>query len=259
CTIVGVTSPTYFGRATAGNGPALTLPMAWHAALGLKDHTTFALVGRLRPGVTPEAARAELDARYQHALAEHRPTASDSSPPAFSHIELHSGIRGASDDERFSREVWILQLVAGIVLLLATVNVASLQLARGAGRERELATRLALGATRPRLIRQLLAESLLVAAVGGLLGVCLAQWGADALLALTLGTTPLASPVLQTPVVLFTLGLIALAAILCGIVPAARLTRTDQTGRLSTSLRTRTGDRAPRGGWSLVVVQVALS
>jgi predicted permease len=261
CTIVGVASPDYFGQRTAGGAPKLTLPMTWHGAFGLKDHTTFEMLGRLQDGVTPEVARQELDTRYQQVLAEERTVGRDPAdgPVAASHIELQSALRGNFDNETFAREVWILQLVAALVLLLATVNVASLQLARGAGRERELATRLALGATRPRLIRQLLAESLLVAAVGGLLGICLAQWGADALLALTLGNTPLASPVLQTPVVLFTLGLIALAAILCGIAPAARLTRTDQTGRLSTSLRTRTGDRAPRGGWSLVVVQVALS
>src|SRR6185295_15377736 len=184
-------------------------------------------LGRLRPGVTPEAARAELDARYQHALAEHRPTASDSSPPAFSHIELHSGIRGASDDERFSREVWILQLVAGIVLLLATVNVASLQLARGAGRERELSTRLALGATRPRLIPQLLVESLLVSGAGGILGLGVAQWGADGLLTLTRGAAPLDTTVLTVPVVAFVIATIGVATMLSGIVPALRLTRAD--------------------------------
>jgi predicted permease len=262
CTIVGVTGPNYFGRRTAGDAPALTVAMTWHRALGLKDHLTFELLGRLRTGAMPEAARAELDALYQHALAEQPAAgASMSIRPAISHIELQSAMRGDFDDDRFAREVWILQLVAGLVLLLATVNVASLQLARGAGREQELATRLALGATRPRLIRQLLAESLLVSAGGGLLGLLAARWGADALLALTLGNTPLASsPLLQGPIVAFTLAVSLLAAMLSGIVPALRLTRADQTSGMSTSLRTRGGDRgAPRAGWSLIVVQVALS
>jgi predicted permease len=269
CTIVGVTGPTFFGERTAGSAPALMLPMTWHGALGLKDHQTFEMLGRVRPGATREAARTELDALYQQALAAERPAAAaragastSERAPMVSHIELQSALRGDFDNERFAREVWILQLVAGLVLLLATVNVASLQLARGAGRERELATRLALGATRPRLIRQLLAESLIVAAAGGLLGLCAAQWGADVLLSLTLGHTPpssTASPVVQMPVVAFTIALIGLAALLCGMFPAIRLTRTDQTGGLSTSLRPRTGDRAPRGGWSLIVVQVALS
>jgi predicted permease len=260
CTIVGVTSPTYFGRGIAGNGPALTLPMAWHAALGLKDHTTFGLLGRLRPGVGPDTARSELDALYQRALAEERPTSSDPSNPAtVSHIELHPGLRGDSDNGRFTREVWILQLVAGIILLLATVNVASLQLARGAGRARELATRLALGATRTRLIRQLLVESLLVSSAGGILGLAVAQWGADGLLIITRGAAPLNTTVLTVPVVAFTIALIGVATMVSGVVPALRLTRPDQASRLSTSLRTRHADHASRGGWSLIVVQVALS
>jgi predicted permease len=261
CTIVGVTSPTYFGRQTAGNAPALMLPMVWHGALGLKDHLTFELLGRLRGDVNPEVARAELDGLYQRALADERPAVSGSAPaaPPTSHIELQTAIRGDFDNERFAREVWILQLVAGLVLLLATVNVASLQLARGAGRERELATRLALGATRPRLIQQLLTESLLVSAAGGLLGLCAAQWGADALLVLTLGSAPLTSTGVQGPIIGFTLAMIVLAALLCGMVPALRLTRTDPIARVSTSLRTRTGGRSSRGGWSLIVAQVALS
>jgi predicted permease len=262
CTIVGVTGPTYFGRQTAGDAPALTLPMTWHGALGLKDHLSFELLGRVRTDVTREGARAELDAIYQRALTEQRVPGVVTDPsraPATSHIEFQSAARGDFDDERFAREVWILQLVAALVLLLATVNVAGLQLARGAGRRREIATRLALGATRPRLIRQMLAESLLVSAAGGILGLCAAQWGADALLALTVGTIPLTSPVLQGPIVAFTLAMILLAALLSGMMPALRLTRTDQMSRMSTSLRTRAGDRAPRGSWSLVVVQVALS
>jgi predicted permease len=230
CTIVGVTGADYYGQRTAGRGPALTIPMTWHTALGLKDHLSFELLGRLRDGVSREVARQELDTLYQQALAAERAANREASDgPLAAHIELQSALRGDFDNGQFTREVWILQLVAALVLLLATVNVASLQLARGAGRERELATRLALGATRPRLIRQLLAESLLVAALGGFLGLCVAQWGADVLLALTLGsTTTSASPVLQTPVVAFTLGLIVLAALLCGVVPAVRLTRTDQ-------------------------------
>jgi predicted permease len=265
CTIVGVAGPDYFGRQTAGSAPKLTLPMTWHGALGLKDHLTFELLGRLRPNVSPEAARQELDTLYQQTLVASPAGASANGPTgapitSTSHIELQSALRGDADDARFAREIWILQLVAGLVLLLAIVNVASLQLARGASRERELATRLALGATRPRLIRQLLAESLLIAAVGGLLGLCVAQWVADALIALTRGdAASTTSTVLHAPVVAFTVGLIVFAALLGGIVPALRLTRTNQTASLSTSLRTRGDDRAARRGWSLIVVQIALS
>ncbi len=321
-TIVGVHDNNYFGRQTAGSPLALTLPMAWHTALGLKDHTTFGLLGRLRPDVTREAARTELDILYQRAQIDERNAAPDAgattaagtataaapapaataagtptaaagpataagtstppavpaiagaptpaaapaliSAPAASHIELRSALRGSGSSERFEREVWILQLAAALVLLLATVNVASLQLARGAGRQRELATRLALGATRPRLVRQLLAEGLIVSAAGGLLGLVAAQWGADALVALPRGSNaaaPSTSPsmILDAPVLAVTFAAILLAALLSALVPAIKLTRADQTSGMSTSLRTRTGDRAPRAGWSLIVVQVALS
>jgi len=271
-TIVGVHDNNYFGRQTAGSPLALTLPMAWHTALGLKDHTTFGLLGRLRLDVTRDAARTELDAIYQRAQVEERAaaaaapdaTTAAAPAPAASHIELRSALRGSGSSERFEREVWILQLAAALVLLLATVNVASLQLARGAGRQRELATRLALGATRPRLVRQLLAEGLIVSAAGGLLGLVAAQWGADALVALARGTNAAApststSMIFDAPVLAVTFAAILLAALLSALVPAIKLTRADQTSGMSTSLRTRTGDRAPRAGWSLIVVQVALS
>lgn len=276
-TIVGVHDNNYFGRQTAGSPLALTLPMAWHTALGLKDHTTFGLLGRLRPDVTRDAARTELDIIYQRAQIDERNTTPDAGAttaagtatsaapaPAASHIELRSALRGSGSSERFEREVWILHLAAALVLLLATVNVASLQLARSAGRQRELATRLALGATRPRLVRQLLAEGLIVSAAGGLLGLVAAQWGADALVALARGSNAAApstsaSMILDAPVLAVTFAAILLAALLSALVPAIKLTRADQTSGMSTSLRTRTGDRAPRAGWSLIVVQVALS
>jgi hypothetical protein len=226
-TIVGVTGPDYFGRQTAGEGAALTLPMMWHATLGLKDHLTFVLLGRLLPGVTPDVARAELDALYQRALADERAAATQagSSAPSASHVELQPATRGDFDNQRFAREVWILQIVAGLVLLLAAVNVASLQLARGAGRQRELATRLAFGATRARLVRQLVAESLVVSAAGGLLGLGLASWGADGLLALTGGRGSVAAAIVQATSVAFTLALIVLAAMLCGIAPRGLICR----------------------------------
>jgi putative ABC transport system permease protein len=111
CTIVGVTSPTYYGRKTAGSAAALMLPMTWHTALGLKDHTAFKLLGRLRPDVTREAARSELDGIYQRILTRERAsTAVDPThAPALSRIELQPATRGAMDDyDRFGREVWIL-------------------------------------------------------------------------------------------------------------------------------------------------------
>ena len=107
-------------------------------------------------------------------------------------------------------------------------------------------------------MRQLLAESLLVSAAGGVIGLSVADWIAEVLLALTLPSVP-SNQVLDGPVIALTLVLIILAALLSGIVPALRLTRTDQIAGMSNSLRTRGGDRTSRASGALIVSQVALS
>jgi predicted permease len=172
--VVGVTSPRFFGRNVAGRSADVVLPMAFHRRLGLNDHDTFEIMARLKPGVTAELACADLDVGFQQLLT--REAGSQISPRVQKEIRaqkivLSPGFRGESQPtENFATEMRILAGVVGIALLIASVNVASLLLARASARQKEIGVRLALGAGRARLIRQLLTESVLLAGLGGALG-----------------------------------------------------------------------------------------
>jgi predicted permease len=173
-----------------------------------------------------------------------------------------SGSQGAMEiRSRAAKTIYILFAVVAVVLLIACANVANLLLARAALRGPEISLRLAVGASRWRLIRQLLTESLLLSVVGGLVGVLVGYWGKAALLFLTSENTDFLPTDLElrlnTRVLAFTFGLSLLTGILFGLVPAWRATRVDLNSALKQSKRTApTVSRLSNG---LIVVQVALS
>ena len=226
-------------------------------SMRLKDHDSVGIIARLKPDVDPRRARDELDAFYQSAR---RAGSGVGERP--SRIALVSAARGLSDlRDEFSLPLAVLMAVVCTVLLIACANVANLMLARGASRRKEIALRMAIGAGRARLFRQVLTESVVFAVAGGTIGFLLAAWGSDALLKLaSSGLTPVPLQVHHDARILaFTAGLSLLIGVLFGLAPAMRATKTD----LNSALKESSRDGGGRSGTGLkrilVVFQLSLS
>jgi len=160
----------------------------------------------------------------------------------------------------FSQALWVQLGAVGLVLLIACANLANLMLVRGTERRKEIAIRQALGASRGRLAQQMLTESMLLAAGGGILGVLLAQWAVPALVALSPAAMPRAQAIgISLPVLLFTMGVAALAGLVFGLLPAWRASRVDLNEDLKSETRGAGGgvERARIRG-TIVAAQLAV-
>jgi predicted permease len=215
------------------------------AGLGMKA------IGRLMPGVTVEQARAEMNS-IANRLAEAYPVA-----------DKDSGITVMSLKQSMVGEIepflFVLLGAVGFVLLIACVNVANLVLARSTGRTREFAIRSALGASRGRVLRQLLTESTLIALAGGALGLLLAAWGTQAILNLVSDTLPRAQEVrVDGRVLFFTLGISLLSGIFFGFAPALGAAQLDVQSTLQEGGRGASGSRHRTQG-IFVVAEMAMA
>jgi predicted permease len=280
-TVIGVTPPGFDGAGQVGATQDVTIPLAMEPQLNVDPQRSrmygagmwwLRIMGRLNPGATPEQARAQLEAAFQHSVVEHRAARNTQAlaagrnaispldPKDYPRLVLASGSQGEMNERRrYAPSLYLLLGVVGTVLLIACANVANLLLSRATSRQKEIGVRLALGASRGRLIRQLLTESVLLAAVGGALGLVFAMWIKDGLLAVSDWGPKALEAKLDWRVLGFTLGLSLLTGIVFGLAPAWRATKVDLTPALKDSGRGSSGASRSLLSRGLVVMQVALS
>jgi predicted permease len=250
-TIIGVMPEKFYGVDLNEQTPDMWLPLTMQHEVMLQSTLLqpgglfwINVIARRNPGVSIEQAQAWLTAQLQEYMTERAGAQlTDTRRKNISHmfVPLLPGETGLSHlRSEYQAPLTALMGVVGIVLLIACANLANFLLAKAASREREFSTRLALGSTRGRILRQILTETLLLAFIGGALGLLFAFWGTRLLINFLVGTSAhtalAATPDLH--VLAFTSGICILAGLCFGIAPALRISRLNAAGTLSSNART---------------------
>jgi len=272
-TVVGVVAPGFSG-VQVGQTPDIFIPITmkaqmtpnWDGLADRKDHW-LAMLGRLKPGMSRAKAEAGIAPEYSGILQSEASQLKLSRDRNKQFLEkkmlLAVGSHGRPILQHDAgKPIWILMSMVGLVLLIACANLASLLVARGEARQREIAVRMAMGAGRWRLIRQLLTESLLISLAGGLAGLLVGSWTLGALVGSipeTLGASGLQGK-FDYRVLAFALGLSVLTGLLFGLIPALRSTHADLQSTLREQGANVFGGKSNvRLRKALLVSQVALT
>ncbi|HXM14953.1 MAG TPA: ABC transporter permease, partial [Candidatus Eremiobacteraceae bacterium] len=277
-TVIGV-SQAGFDGVELSDPPAIFVPLMMQQEMmpwGNKDMLTnrrnrwVNVFGRLKPGVSAQKAKASLQP-YMHSMLEmevkeeafRNASPYDREQFVKCWMDVLPGSQGRQNVQSgLSTPLWVLMATTGMVLLIACANIANLLLARATRRQKEMAIRLAIGASRGRIISQLLIEMLVLALTGGVLGLLLAFWADKALMSVYLPADSARLNITTTPdlsVLLFTFGVSALTALAFGLVPALQTTKPNVGTVLKDEASAVVGSGNKGLRKSLVVVQVALS
>ncbi|QNI33743.1 ABC transporter permease [Alloacidobacterium dinghuense] len=267
-TIIGVNPPGFTGTANVQISPDIFLPFSmepiaapsWASSLLTNPDEWWVLVmGRAKPGISDVSAQAALDVVLRDAVRSTMTIKKDEEVP---HFALRDGSRGDDPAGRnFAKPVYVLMALAGFVLLLACANLANLLLARASSRQREMSVRLALGAGRGRILRQMFTESLLLSMAGGIAGLILGYFGRNLVPHLMSSSweTAVATVHFDWKVFGFTAAVSIFTGLLFGLAPAWQATRTQVSSGLKDNTQSATQRSRNLAGKTLVVVQVALS
>jgi predicted permease len=267
-TVIGVTPRNFTGMRDVMEKPDVFVPLSFQPLVDPMGNTSLLrdpdlwwvnVMARSKPGIDDQRAQAALQVQFEDAI---RTTMTVSAGDSIPRLAIANGSRGLHfSDRRFKKPLYILLGLTGFVILLACANIANLLLARGAQRQREMSVRLAMGAGRSRIVRQLLTESLLLASMGGALGLVLGYFGRNILPNLLTNAwerhdinTPFSWPVFA-----FAAAVTLATGILFGLAPALYASRTELSGSLKDTVQQVTRRRMGLTGKSIVAFQIGLS